>query len=986
MVDTTHAPNRTVDLVLMGSDGSKITGNTIRYAEFEAGVENSVGQLLPFPVRIVADGLSRQMLYGTRTFPSVDVFIFGNEVHYYLAFRNHPAFLRVDFSPPQRGGMMDLEYYGVSNYEIDLHPNPNLDAIRLIFRKLDFDVRIEGMRLFVRYDKEASNSLGDLCNHVAALFRLAPYLMEVDWVIGSLMLSDSAKRNVAVHWADRFRRSGVLPLSEILNKKRTGILVGCTEGPTGTEEILWDGKSKCVDRFSQTPPPDFLNNLMKVLASHSLQVPPLQEEARLGLLPLLEVENSVLAPLREALDVGRIVRRDGELHSASPDLFQVIHEAEYFAGLLAVGGSEAAEACRMARPLAELERFVAFTPSGFLGSLLVERSRVAVLGGELSLFVVRDAHGVIRLGACCEESCLFQKRRRVSDNWKKNAQLDAHHLWELMLSANYLAGILSPKICVPQQDLADLKAQALLCRPAEDRRPVSDERILKGLKAAPGRAVGLALFGTEGRQPKDLDGAILVARKVCPTDNQFLSQSAGILSTGGAVLSHAALLAIQFGKPAMVAEANWDDAGGAPVLRFSVPEFRENEHNMHGFSVCEREEVCQHTEELLENDLVILDADEGFVQIIGQDRNTMALWDGLRLLGEACGRADHTLEDAEILEVRAQQLRARHQIQKIVDRLVDPVLTAFAVEEIVIGETMAKVSNTDKTRLLSRIMANPQVTRTARAKLKEISRHLADCCATAERTAMQQIPTSKFMYEILGLRLRAMHWRMTLVGAVDLLRKFGVDENLPDCPDQTEVSNIAHNRLTDLRDELVGQLEKELSIGGSRVRHLQRRIGRIGSVLGTKVPRPDLVLDCQEHLSGVDTSTLIAGKTRLVLKAAECGLESHPMVGWKAANLAEIDRLAGVETVPPWFAVTNHSFTLMLKQPVGSAEYLGAGARTLSETIQFVLGRTDMDNKAKSLAISALWAKTALPEELKKAVADAYAQLVTAGHFLQTPC
>ena len=176
MVDTTHAPNRTVDLMLVRSDGKRITSKTIRYAEFEAGVENSTTQLLPFPVRLVAEGLSRQMLYGTENFPSVDVFIFGNEVHYYLAFRNHPAFLRVDYSPPQRGGMMDLEYYGVSNYEVDLHPNPNLDAIRLMFRKLDFDVRMEGMRLFVRYDKERSNSLGDLCRHVAALFCMAPYL------------------------------------------------------------------------------------------------------------------------------------------------------------------------------------------------------------------------------------------------------------------------------------------------------------------------------------------------------------------------------------------------------------------------------------------------------------------------------------------------------------------------------------------------------------------------------------------------------------------------------------------------------------------------------------------------------------------------------------------------------------------------------------------------------------------------------------------
>ena len=985
MVDTTHTPNRTVDLILVKPDGTKITSKTIRYAEFEAGVENSTTQLLPFPVRLVAEGLSRQMLYGTENFPSVDVFIFGNEVHYYLAFRNHPAFMRVDYSPPQRGGMVDLEYYGVSNYEIDLHPNPNLDAIRLLFRKLDFDVRMEGMRLFVRYDKEASNSLGDLCDHVAALFRMAPYLMDVDWVIGSLQISDAARDKVARHWADRFRRSGVLPLGTILNKKRTGILAGFTDGPTGVEEILWDGKGPCIDRFSHRPPTTFLNQLTAELAQLSLQVPALQEESRQGLLPLLEVEKTVVGPVREALSLGRIVTRKSKIFKASPDLFRVVHEAEYFANILAEGGADLAAACGLSRPLSELERFVEFKPSGFVGGLVVERSTVTVLGSDLTVFVMRDAHGVIRLGTYCADSRLLQKRRRKTDSWQNNALLNAYHLWELLLSANYLAGALSPVVGDPAResaDLADLQAHAQLGRPAEDRRITKDERILMGLKAAPGRAVGRALFGTEGRQPKDLDGAILIARKVCPTDNQFLCRSAGILSTGGAVLSHAALLAIQFGKPAMVAQAGWDDICGTPSLRFAVPEYREVEHEVQGFIVCEREIARQHTEELVENDLVVLDADEGFVQIIGQDRDTLALWDGLRLLGEACGRADHVLDDSEVLEVRAQQLRARHQIQKIVDRLTDPILTAFAVEEIVIGETMTKVVGNDKTRLLARIMANPRVAESARSKLHEISRHLADCCATAERSAKQQIPNASFLYVVLGLRLRAMHWRLTLTDTVLLLQQFGVEEDLPACPDQTAVSNLAHGRLGDLRIELLNQLEQELAVEGPQIRHLQRRIGRIGKVLGKKSSRSKLILECQEFLARVDSKYLASAKAEMVLKAVNCGLESHPLIGWKAANLAEIDRLAGAETVPPWFAVTNHAFSLVLKQPVGSAEYLAAGARTLAHAIEFVLRRDDLDNKGKSAAIRNLWIETTLPDDLRLAVSEAYGQLVPDDAFV----
>ncbi len=982
MVDTSEAPNRTVALILVKPEFSKVICKTIRYAEFEGGIENSTQELLPFPVRIVAEGLSRQMLYGIETFPSVDIFIFGNEVHYYLAFRNHPAFLRVDFSPPQRGGMMDLEYYGVSNYEVALHPNPNLDAIRLMFRKMDFDVRMEGMRLFVRYDKERSNSLGDLCRHVEALFCMAPYLMEVDWVIGSLQLSDKAKEKVAEHWADRFRRSGVLPLTGILNRKRTGVLVDNTHGPTGMEEFLWDGQGPCADCFSQAPPQNFLTSLASIMAGLSLRAPALQEEERQGLLPLLEVEKTVLKPVSEALDVGRIAPVDNRLQNSSPDVFQVIHEAEYFATLLADSGDAVVEACRLSRLLAELERFVEFLPSGFVGGFAVERSTITVLGSDLSIFVARDVHGVIRLGAYCAQSRLMRHRRRKMDPWKTNAKLDVHHLWELLLSANYLAGALTLKMCDPILDLADLQAQARLSRPAEDRPTNADERYLKGLKAAPGRAVGRVLFGTEGRRPKDLEGAILVARKVCPTDSQFLSRSEGILSTGGAVLSHAALLAIQFGKPAMVAEAGWDDVCGKPALRFSVPEFREIKHELHGFMVCEREVVCHHVEEILENDLVILDADESLVQIIGQQRDTLALWEGLRLLGEACGRAENVQSDVEVLEVRALQLRARHQIQKVVDRLTDPVLTAFAVEEIVVGKVMDKVASTDKTRMLSRILKNARVAPSAKTKLYEICGRLADGCATAERTAIQQIPMAHFLYEVLGWRLRAIHWREALTGAVGLLREFELGEDLLPGPELLAVNDQARQRLGKLRGELLEKLAADLLVQGCASRHLQRRIGRIGTVLAAAVPRPELILESQELLAQRDSESLKASNSKWVLNASQCGLESHPLIGSKAANLAEMDRLAGAETVPPWFVVTNFALNRMLKQPVGSAEYLADGVRTLAEAIEFVLRRDDLDNKAKSAAIRHLWTETALPEDLRRTVTAAHAKLIADDAFV----
>jgi len=247
---------------------------------------------------------------------------------------------------------------------------------------------------------------------------------------------------------------------------------------------------------------------------------------------------------------------------------------------------------------------------------------------------------------------------------------------------------------------------------------------------------------------------------------------------------------------------------------------------------------------------------------------------------------------------------------------------------------------------------------------------------------MQQIPMARFLYEVLGLRLRAMHWREALAGAVGLLRQFGLGGDVPPCPEPSAVNDQARQRLEKLRDELLEQLAADVSVQGTVSRHLQRRIGRIGTVLQVAVSRPELILESQELLAKRDSDTLKASKSQWVLNASQCGLESHPLIGWKAANLAEMDRLAGAETVPPWFVVTNFAFNRMLEQPVGSAEYLADGVRTLAEAIKFVLRRSDLDNKAKSAAIRQLWTETALPDDLGRTVAAAHAKLIADDAFV----
>ncbi len=134
LVESGGATNRTVTLVVASS--RRITHVTRDFQYVNFGSERNITTMteIPYPVKVVVDGLSRQILHGQQRLPGIRVFCYGNEVHYYLTFLNHPAFLRIDFSPPLRGGMIDLEYYGVSKNELEMHPNIALDAIQQFFR------------------------------------------------------------------------------------------------------------------------------------------------------------------------------------------------------------------------------------------------------------------------------------------------------------------------------------------------------------------------------------------------------------------------------------------------------------------------------------------------------------------------------------------------------------------------------------------------------------------------------------------------------------------------------------------------------------------------------------------------------------------------------------------------------------------------------------------------------------------------------------
>jgi len=115
---------------------------------------------------------------------------------------------------------------------------------------------------------------------------------------------------------------------------------------------------------------------------------------------------------------------------------------------------------------------------------------------------------------------------------------------------------------------------------------------------------------------------------------------------------------------------------------------------------------------------------------------------------------------------------------------------------------------------------------------------------------------------------------------------------------------------------------------------------------------------------------LRAGKScaTYVLTSRDGGLELEAIVGAKAANLAEVARILGGESVPSWFAVTDRAFQEALDTPASGPD----GAPTLRAAIDAILRDDSGTHAAHASAIRDLWERLALPEAIASGVLAAY--------------
>ena len=975
-VEAGKSPKRTIKLILANEKQIIQKISRIAYADFEHSKEDADRHAIPFAVDVVVQAYARQMFYGQESFPHVDIFCYGNEVHYYLSYRNHPAFLRIDYSPPLRGGMIDLEFFGVSNYELSLHPNITLDYIRYFFQKMDFDIHIESTHIHARYDKERSIDLASLCDKAAALFRLVPYLMDIDWVIGSLSLSAEAKRKVAEAWAESFILWGVLPLQRLLSKDRHHIIEKIVSSPAGKQEIFWQGNGPYSDQFTIKPPLAFFNKLNQELRRLGMDlIPPLQSDL---LRPMghIHLEKRWLNPLREMVKRGEIVPEQRGFQRRSSDLFERLHECLTFVDILNKGSEEISRAVAVARLIRPLEKTLRFQTTGFIEGLEVQKTYLSLKSKFLVIFVLRGMAGIIRLAFYAHDSVLYRYRKDRSKPWQDNASLDVLALNSLLRSENYsVAGPESLSVVDPEE-LDKITTALHRAKPLRRPAPLPGEKLINGLKAAPGRSIGRVIFGTEGRSAQDYKGCIIVAASIRPQDNTTIYHASGVVSTGGGILSHAGLLAIQFNKPALIIDGRWVKSGdGTCRLFFMSTHYDEKIQRIDPCEVITYHNIREHEYCLHEGDLVILDAREGMIRVLGQEHDTLALHDGFRQFDEANRLLITVSSQREILHLRGRRLRARHQIERILVRLNDPIVAQYAVQEILSteGRTGYESKPAEKAYLLKLLIENRPVSQAVQACILRTFDELGHRFNNRREKGLQLIPTSIHVWEILQLRLEIFSLQQTLCHVREAIAACAI-QILPAVShtDVTEIDQMALKRIRLLHKKHLLALKEIIKHRQFAIqRHLLRQIQRVDELLKQGTSQAILVQKALSNLEEQDQQTNLRLGDRPVIRSSEGGFEIFPLIGWKAANLAEVQRLGAEDYVPPWFVVTDRAFQQVLDKPFRTAA-TGTASKSLRSAIEGVLERQDINDFQKSAKIKKLWNDLILPENLTTEVNDAY--------------
>ena len=467
------------------------------------------------------------------------------------------------------------------------------------------------------------------CAKAGVLFDLLPYLMDVDWLIGDLDYPQAARAEVAAAWAGFFARWGVVPAPEVLSADRRKIVVAVEPDPAGPREVVWDGRGAYRDRFSGMPAGvarrDGCGASWSAAASASLvaEVPPPR-----GASGQRSLDQTAAAPARRGRGPGRGPGDAGR--ASSPRRGPLPARARggrAWPQSLAEGGPPLApRRGRWRRWRAASSARPASAPRGASRGTRSRRPACRRLPARGPLRAARRARASSdwpwRSAAACSTatrgpqtpspgagatswtSGSWRARSGPTTTWAPGPRRSARR----GRGAGGRAGGASQRR-TPRRSRACARASASCRRPWP--RPA-------GPPASPSST-------PPGGSPPSSDGRVLLARAVRPEDTPWLRHAAGIVSTGGGILSHVGLVALELEKPAI-------DRGGPLVARppraprccsTGGHSGARRSRPWRAYQVVCRQELHDTEEALEQGDLVVVDGESGALVVLGHDAQAL---------------------------------------------------------------------------------------------------------------------------------------------------------------------------------------------------------------------------------------------------------------------------------------------------------------------------------------------------------------------------
>ena len=553
----------------------------------------------------------------------------------------------------------------------------------------------------------------------------------------------------------------------------------------------------------------------------------------------LRIDAAVLRPLHAALARGEIEVTVTGLARADSGRFRRVHEVERLAALLEAGADAVADAAYLAQVVPLVERHVRFATTGRINGCQVQRAGLSLGPRVLTLAVLRDSAGVARLACATDDECFWARRAAGDGDWLDSPTLETGDVLEQLRAANIL-GAAPAALALDAAALAAEVVQTVSRSRAVPRRPSGPrDRTVAGTSASPGRAAGLARLGAP---QADSAGAVVITSGLDVQDAPCLLSASAIVATGGGILSHLGLLAVESGTPALVIDGHWlERPNGERVLAFAAQSFAEVVRERAGLTLVERRDLRETLDEIHDGDLVVVDADLASLTVLGRDPDALVLFETLRQHAGASRDLDQAGAD-DVLVERGHYLRTRHQLIKALGRIRGPALMRFAADEILLGPAWLESTHAVQagSELLRHMADSPASGDVVREEIQAIAARVAVRVREARANAMSLLARAHTFHDALALRLNVSRSAAQLQRLAGQLEACGLDARVIGGGDGGDLDALVLQRVRVLRDAAAERVLRPVRTGC--VRRSLEQVALADDLLGTP-RRPRAVVE-----------------------------------------------------------------------------------------------------------------------------------------------